>query len=78
MAMAKAIVSTSLGCEGFDLAPGQELVMADTPAEFSRAVLALLNDAPRRQELGRAARDFASSKYDWRLIVPRLERVYGP
>jgi sugar transferase (PEP-CTERM/EpsH1 system associated) len=78
MAMAKAIVSTSLGCEGFGLVPGQELVMADTPAEFAREVLGLLNDAPRRQELGRAARAFASSKYDWRLIVPRLEQVYGP
>ncbi len=78
MAMAKAIVSTSVGCEGFDLVPGQELVMADTPAEFAREVLALLNDAPRRQELGRAARAFAGAKYDWQLIVPRLERVYGP
>jgi glycosyltransferase involved in cell wall biosynthesis len=77
MAMAKAIVSTTLGCEGFGLVPGQELVMADTPAEFAREVLALLNDAPRRQELGSAARAFAGSKYDWRLIVPRLERVYG-
>jgi sugar transferase (PEP-CTERM/EpsH1 system associated) len=76
MAMEKAIVSTSVGCEGFDLIPGQELVMADTPAEFASQVLALLNDAPRRQELGRAARAFAGSKYDWRLIVPRLERVY--
>jgi glycosyltransferase involved in cell wall biosynthesis len=76
MAMAKAIVSTSLGCEGFDLVPGRELVTADAPEEFAREVLALMNDAPRRKELGRAARDFAGSKYDWRLIVPRLERVY--
>jgi sugar transferase (PEP-CTERM/EpsH1 system associated) len=78
MAMAKAIVSTSVGCEGFGLVPGQELVVADTPTEFAREVLALLNDAPRRQGLGRAARDFAAAKFDWPLIVPRLERVYGP
>ena len=76
MAMAKAIVSTSLGCEGFDLVPDQELVIADTPAEFASAVLALLGDAQRRRDLGRAARLVAGSKYDWRTIVPRLERVY--
>jgi glycosyltransferase involved in cell wall biosynthesis len=76
MAMAKAIVSTTVGCEGFDLIPGRELVTADTPAEFAREVLALLNDAARREELGRAAREFAGSKYDWGLIVPRLERIY--
>jgi sugar transferase (PEP-CTERM/EpsH1 system associated) len=76
MAMGKAIVSTALGCEGFDLIPGQELAVAGEPAEFAAAVLALLRDPERRQRLGRAARRFAGSRYDWRMIVPRLERVY--
>ena len=76
MAMGKAIVSTTLGCEGFDLVLGQELVVADTPAEFAAAVLALLRDPQLRERIGRAARRFAGSRYDWRMIVPRLERVY--
>ncbi len=76
MAMGKAIVSTTLGCEGFDLVPGQELVVADAPAEFATAVLALLRDSETRIRLGRAARRYAGSRYDWRMIVPRLERVY--
>jgi glycosyltransferase involved in cell wall biosynthesis len=76
MAMGKAIVSTALGCEGFDLVADQELVIADTPAEFAAAVLALLRDPGRRERLGRAARRFAGSRYDWRMIVPRLERAY--
>ncbi len=76
MAMGKAIVSTTLGCEGFDLVPGQELVIADTPADLAAAVLTLLRDPARRERLGRAARRFAGSRYDWQIIVPRLERVY--
>ncbi|MGD2205414.1 MAG: glycosyltransferase [Anaerolineae bacterium] len=76
MAMGQAIVSTALGCEGFDLAPDQELVIANAPAEFASAVLALLRDRERRERLGRAARRFAGSRYDWRIIVPKLERVY--
>lgn len=76
MAMSKAIVSTALGCEGFDLVPGQELVVADTPADFAAAVLTLLHDPARRERLGRAARRFAGSRYDWQILVPRLERVY--
>jgi sugar transferase (PEP-CTERM/EpsH1 system associated) len=76
MAMGKAIVSTALGCEGFDLVRGQELVVADTPSEFAATVLALLRDPERRARLGRAGRRFAGSRYDWRVIVPRLERVY--
>jgi glycosyltransferase involved in cell wall biosynthesis len=76
MGMGKAIVSTALGCEGFDLVPDQELVLADDPAEFAVAVVDLLRDAERRERLGRAARRFAGSRYDWRMIVPRLEKVY--
>ena len=76
MAMSKAIVSTALGCEGFDLVPDQELLIADKPADFADAVLALLRDPQRRGRMGRAARRFAGSRYDWRMIVPRLERVY--
>jgi sugar transferase (PEP-CTERM/EpsH1 system associated) len=76
MAMGKAIVSTALGCEGFDLVPDQELVIAGEPAEFAAAVLDLLRDAERQERLGRAARRYAGSRYDWRMIVPKLEKVY--
>jgi glycosyltransferase involved in cell wall biosynthesis len=76
MAMGKAVVSTALGCEGFDVVPDQELVVADTPSEFAAAVLALLRDPSRGERLGRAARRFAGSRYDWRIIVPRMEQVY--
>ena len=76
MAMGKAIVSTALGCEGFELVPDQELSIADTPDEFAAAVLALLRDPDGRERMGSTARRYASSRYDWRMIVPRLERVY--
>lgn len=76
MAMGRAVVSTTLGCEGFELVAGQELLIADTPADFAAAVGALLRDPALRERLGRAARRFAGSRYDWRIIVPRLERAY--
>jgi glycosyltransferase involved in cell wall biosynthesis len=44
---------------------------------FADAVLALLGDPARRERLGRAARRFAGSRYDWSTIVPKLERVYA-
>ena len=77
MAMGKPIVSTSLGCEGFEgLVPGRELSLADTPEEFAQRVIELLDDASRRERLGRAARRFVEERYDWRLIVPKLEQIY--
>ena len=75
--MGKAIVSTSLGCEGYPVRDGAELLIADSPAAFARAVVALLRDPARRLRLGLAAREFAVSRYDWRAIVPRLEAAYA-
>ena len=76
MALGKAIVSTSLGCEGYPVTSGRELVIADTPHDFARCVVELLGNARRRDKLGRAGRRFVEERYDWRAIVPRLERVY--
>jgi len=77
MAMGKPIVSTSLGCEGFEgLAPSRELSIADSPQEFAQRVIELLDDASWRERLGRAAQRFVEEQYDWRLIVPKLEQIY--
>ncbi|MGQ9904392.1 MAG: glycosyltransferase [Anaerolineae bacterium] len=76
MAMQRAIVTTSRGCEGFEVTSGHELIIADTAEEFARAVVALLRDPARRAEMGRRARDFVAARYDWRAIIPRLESVY--
>ncbi|MBC8264112.1 MAG: glycosyltransferase [Anaerolineales bacterium] len=77
MAMSRPIVSTSLGCEGFEgLVSGRELSLADTPEEFAQQVIELLDDASRRERLGWAARRFVEEQYDWWLIVPRLEQIY--
>jgi glycosyltransferase involved in cell wall biosynthesis len=75
-ALSRAIVSTSLGCEGFPVENGRELVIADSPRQFADAVVALLRDSSRRAELGAAARTFVQA-YDWKNIIPRLEAVYG-
>jgi glycosyltransferase involved in cell wall biosynthesis len=77
MAMSKPVVATPLGAEGYPVADGRELVLADTPTEFARAVIALLHSPARRTELGQNARAFVERRYDWRVIVPCVERVYA-
>jgi len=74
MAMGKAIVSTSLGCEGIKTT-GQELVIADSESDFAQRVIDLWGDEKRRKGLGVAARRLAK-KYDWKVITPLLEEVY--
>jgi len=76
MALARPIVSTTLGAEGFEVKSGQELLLADTPENFADAVLNLLNDPARAAALGQAGLAFAQARYDWSVIIPRLEEVY--
>ena len=76
MAMSKPVVATRLGAEGYPVTDGRELLLADTPADFAAAIVALLRAPERRAELGQAARTFVERRYDWRAIVPRVEAVY--
>ncbi|TKJ30707.1 MAG: glycosyl transferase family 1 [Chloroflexi bacterium B3_Chlor] len=76
MSMGKAIVTTSLGCEGIDVADGRELVIADDTHTFAQSVVDLLGDTTRRRELGGVARSLVESTHDWRHITPLLEQVY--
>lgn len=76
MALAKPIVCTTLGAEGLAAEPGRDLVLADSPTEMSRAIVALLRDPARRAILGENARRLVAARYDWRQIVPRFEDLY--
>ena len=77
MAMGRPVVATRLGAEGYPLADGRELLLADTPADFAARVVALLRSPERGAALGRAARAFVEEHYDWQVIVPRLEAAYA-
>ncbi len=77
MAMGKAIVSTTVGAEGFPVSDGREVRLADSPAAFAEAVLTLLADETERTRLGRAGQQMAQTAYDWATLIPRLEQVYN-
>ncbi|HUV88876.1 MAG TPA: glycosyltransferase, partial [Anaerolineae bacterium] len=77
MAMGRPVVATRLGAEGYPLADGRELLLADTPADFAARVVALLRSPERGAALGRTARAFVQERYDWQVIVPRLEAAYA-
>jgi len=62
------VVSTSVGCEGLDARNGQNIVIADSPAEFSDAVVKLLTEKELREKIAREGRVTAMQKYDWTYI----------
>lgn len=77
MAMGKAIVSTPAGINGLELAPGRDVLVAETAAEFAAAVRELLTNPEKRRALGRAARATAERDYDWNAIARRQRELYA-
>jgi glycosyltransferase involved in cell wall biosynthesis len=71
-----AVVATTIGAEGLQYRPGEDILIADTPADFAAAVLAILSDAPLARRLAAAGRATVEQHYDWRSIYPAWDEVY--
>lgn len=76
MAMARPIVSTTLGAEGIDAVPDRDILIADDPAGFAAAVLRLLQEPALGVRLGRAGRELAVARYAWSTAALALERFF--
>jgi glycosyltransferase involved in cell wall biosynthesis len=77
MALSKAVVTTSIGNEGIEATPEQDLLIADQPHEFARRVVELLRDPARRRQIGQNGRRFVEGNFNWESIIDRLERIYA-
>jgi glycosyltransferase involved in cell wall biosynthesis len=75
-AMGKAVVSTSIGCEGLEAIDGENILVRDSAASFADAVRAVLQDEQLRSSLGRTGRRTAQRLYDWDTIYASLQREY--
>jgi glycosyltransferase involved in cell wall biosynthesis len=77
LAQGLPVVSTSVGCEGIAVRSGEHLLIADDPADFAAATLRLLADRTLADGLGRNGRRLIEARYDYRVVYPALEQVYG-
>jgi glycosyltransferase involved in cell wall biosynthesis len=69
-AMGKAVVSTTLGAEGFPDA-AEAMLLADDPATFAAACIQLAQDSAARAAYTQQAPAFAA-RYDWEHLLPPL------
>jgi sugar transferase (PEP-CTERM/EpsH1 system associated) len=75
MASGKTVVSTSMGAEGLPVSHGENIILADEPADFAREVVALLRDPERRGRLGAAARELVERSYGWPSVGAYFDRI---
>lgn len=76
MAMGKAIVSTSIGCEGLEITDNKNILIADTPKEFARKVVLLLQNKQLCESLGAEGRKLVENIYSWESIYEKLNIIY--
>ncbi|RQW88419.1 MAG: glycosyltransferase [Geobacter sp.] len=77
MAMGKAIVSTTIGAEGIACTDGENILLADTPEEFSDKVLELMKNQNYSGSIGKKARELACEQYSWKNLSLNLEEIYN-
>jgi len=75
-ALGKAVVSTSVGCEGLRAEDGVNILIRDDPREFAAAVIAVLQDEVLRERLGRNARQTAEKTYSWGIVGSSMISSY--
>jgi len=74
MAMAKALVSTSIGAEGLQVTNGRDILIADDAPSFAASILELLRDRELRRNYEQNAAQLAA-RFDWSRIAQRFADV---
>jgi glycosyltransferase involved in cell wall biosynthesis len=75
-AMARPVISTSIGCEGLRTEDGGNILIRDTPAGLSAAITRVLADPEFAATIGAAGRRTVETFYSWDGIGSSLSRAY--
>ncbi|MBI3092889.1 MAG: glycosyltransferase [Candidatus Levybacteria bacterium] len=76
MASGVSVVTTSLGIEGIEAEDGKEVLIADDVKGLANNIIRVIGDEKMYREIAQKARKVVEEKYDWEIIVKKLEEVY--
>jgi glycosyltransferase involved in cell wall biosynthesis len=72
MVLGKIVITTSIGAEGISYTDKKNIVIANSPKEFSKAISYYLENESEQIEIGKEARKLMESDYDNNIIVNNL------
>jgi sugar transferase (PEP-CTERM/EpsH1 system associated) len=76
LAMSKAIVSTSVGCEGIEVTDGKNICVANREEDFARKIIELMLDREKRERIGKNGLELIRKKYTWEKMASLIEEEY--
>lgn len=76
MASGKAVISTSTGAEGLDIADGKNIFIEDSPNGFANRVVELLQKDKTREKLEQNGRKLVERKYQWDILADKMDHIW--
>jgi glycosyltransferase involved in cell wall biosynthesis len=76
MAYGKCIISTSIGAEGIPCEHNKNIIIADTPENFAKELLDLLNNPDKVKRIQKEARKFAEENFSKEKVYLPLVKLY--
>jgi glycosyltransferase involved in cell wall biosynthesis len=75
MAARVPVVSTTIGAEGLEIHPPEDIRIADEPARFAAECLALLDNEAERRRQAEAAWRLVSTRFSWDRVALDFEAI---
>jgi len=76
MAMARAVISTTIGAEGINVKSGENILIADNKKDFLEAIRLLFSKPDLVVEIGNNARLLIEKEHNTKKIISKLEAFY--
>ena len=76
MALGTPVVSTAVGCEGFNVQDRLNILIANRPRDFADKIIQLFLSPDVWNKLSVEGRLLVEKQYDWEQISYRLENIY--
>jgi glycosyltransferase involved in cell wall biosynthesis len=77
MAIGSLIISTALGLEGIAATDAEEVLIADSAADFAEAIIYVANDFEKASAMGKNAAIFIKQHFDNQQIAKELLEAYN-
>ena len=75
MAMEKPVISTTVGAEGLNVNDGEELLLADTPEDFAKAAVRVLQEPAFARQLGMKGAQRVREHYGWNKVAEEFNSI---
>jgi glycosyltransferase involved in cell wall biosynthesis len=76
LSMGAAMVATTMALEGIGVCPDRDVLVADTPEQFVRQVIRVVQDDLLRRQLGENGRSFVEREFSWAIVGRQLQGAF--